>query len=214
MDRKAFQVVSEYFDNVDRITQFVYWSGVTTTNGACFRPTPIMQLGICLEELLARKVIYPSQISHDAGYGDSRVVNALIAHGLTGTGSELDPLWAARGKFHSEMLFGTGAVGAIQLAHGDFNDDRTYEEGLGIRFEDIAIFYNYHNNPERLAAKKSKLSPNGTVYLLACHSEREPDYDGLKHAETLPLDPKSRWARFLHAYRKSATIIPVSGLNV
>jgi len=201
MNSERFERVVAYFDGIDRATNYVYWGNIPTAGGSSM-PTDIRKFGRCLEDLFDKRITRPSRVFHDAGYGDSRVVDTADAYGFAATGSEIDALWAACGKRHTKNLHDAGAVNEVRLAHGNFIDDRTYHEGLGLDFSDVNVFFNFQNNPEMLAGKIAKQSPSGTVLLLACHLRQHPGFAGLESIATLPLDPNSKWAQFLHVYRK------------
>lgn len=202
MDTEKFEVVAAYFDRIDRETLFVYHHGIKTNGGAYFVVSPHRSL-VCLDQLVEGHIVLPSEWSFDGGHGDGRVPNILNSrYGMPSSGSEIDPLFAAIGVRHTERLQEQDLVHNVRLVHGDFNSDETFRM-LGIDFRDIQTFYHFQNSPQMLAGRIARRSPQGTVFLVACHAQSHVEYNGLQHLMVLALDTSSKWAKYLHVYQKN-----------
>ena len=204
MNSTNFEAIARYFHDVDRKTFYVYNRGVRTSHGGCLIVSNLRELKPSLDELVERRIVSVSGLFHDAGYNDGRIVAQFNGdYGISSTGSEIDQLLAANGQHHIDELHTMGVVNGVKLAHGDFGNEKNYKEGLGINVGDIQTFFNFQNNPHRLAKIVARRSPKGTVFLLVCHSEQHVEYDDLEHTMTLDLNSRSRWAKYLHVYTKN-----------
>lgn len=195
-----FETLKAYFDEVPI-------RGKNTELGA-FLPSPLPEINFALEQLLATKTIDPSELFFDAGFGDGRVLLLTAAvHGIPSAGAECD---AELVKFAEYYIRAIGKLGSarlpITLARGDFRRDETYS-GVGIRFKDIPVFYNYANGSRQIAGKIARQSPRGTRFLYrGAHSLRNLGsgyFKGLTWERSIEcVHPDGHSINVLHVYRK------------
>ena len=170
----SFETLKAYFDkNPERWRQTVV---------GIFAPSPIVEINFALEQLLANRTINSSEFFFDAGFGDGRILLLTArVHGIPSTGAEYDKELTELAEYHIKEIgkldIAIGNILPIILARGDFGRNKTYS-GAGIRFKDIATFYNYANNPHKIVEKMVRQSPRGTKFLYhGVHSPR--DFKGL-----------------------------------
>ena len=136
-------------------------------------------------------VMKENEIFLDAGSGDGRVCAVASLLGLQSYGIEYndqitDDSLENIEHLKSKGIFKEENVSAPKIVQGDLLEDSSYEK-LGIKFEDIDIFFNFVTYHQELSEQISKRSPSGTRLILhsPCPMSFEPE--GLELVLEIPL---------------------------
>ena len=149
------------------------------------------------------KVMKDNEIFLDAGSGDGRVCALASLLGLQSYGIEYndqitDDSLENIENLKREGIFIDGDISAPTIVQGDLLDDSSYDK-LGIRFEDINIFFNFVTYHQELGEQIIKRSPSGTRLIIhsPCPMTYEPE--GLELVYEIPL---TGIYQVMYVYRK------------
>ena len=137
-------------------------------------------------------LISEKDIFLDAGSGDGRVCALAALLGMRSFGIEYHEQIVSASIENIDILnekglFESNRISIPVLVQGDFLDDNSFEK-LGIKFEEISVFFNFVTYHEDLCAKILEQSPKGTKLILhsPCPTSFRPrDFELLKE---IPLE--------------------------
>ena len=199
----TFETLKAYFDNIPEGLKRPDW---TRTQVGIFVPSPLTEINFALEQLLESRAINSSELFFDAGFGDGRILLLTAGvHGIPSAGAEYDEGLVGFAEHHikeiERLYIAGGKVLPITLARGYFGEDKTYSRA-GIRFKDIATFYNYKDNQLQIAEKIVRQSSRGTRFLYR-GGPYPRIFEGLKFEQSIEyVDPSGHRSNVLHVYRK------------
>jgi len=124
----------------------------------------------------------------DAGMGDGRLVAAICAlpHNLWAYGIESHPHLCQLAQDNLRTLTERGMASNWRTCQGDYFDVSTYPK-LGIRVEDIDVFFNYPDgNEHKLAAFLREHGRTG-AFLVVLTPEHGLELEGLAREEELAI---------------------------
>lgn len=137
------------------------------------------------------KVMNDNEIFLDAGSGDGRVCALASLLGLQSYGIEYndqitDDSLENINHLKDRGIFMNGGVSAPKIVQGDLLEDSSYDK-LGIKFEEINIFFNFVTYHQELSEQIIKRSPSGTRLIIhsPCPMTFEPE--GLDLLFEVPL---------------------------
>ena len=126
----------------------------------------------------------------DAGSGDGRICALASLMGLHSYGIEYHELIAKASIENIDQLETKGIIKDQKnkpiIVTGDFLEENSYER-LGIKFEDISLFYNFVTYHENLTEKIVNQSPQGTKFILHSPCPISFSPKGMKLVKELPL---------------------------
>ena len=136
------------------------------------------------------KLISELDTFFDAGSGDGRICALASLMGLQSYGIEYHEMIANASIENINQLQTKGIIKDQKtkpiIVKGDFLEEISYSR-LGIKFEEISIFYNFVTYHENLAEKIINQSPKGTKFILHSPCPISFSPKGMKLVRELPL---------------------------
>lgn len=191
------EMLVKYYKGVEARLGNNYRRQTINLNGYCqsglFVPSKLNEINLGISHLIEHRIIDTSSLVLDAGSGDGRVLASFGIHDMPSVGVEMEANLVSESRRHITALRRLGILNGapIKIFEGDFSQQETYTSS-GIRFGDIAIFFNYLDNSELIAIMIREHSPKGVIYVVT--SPIAPlDYGPeLKLKFSLPLTSSER----------------------
>ena len=203
MKTQNFDAILKYFQAIDEANAKIGKYSRTSQAGV-FVPSRLIDLSIGIEILINEGLIEQKLIFCDAGCGDGRVV-ALASgiYSIPSIGLEGDSQLFEIAKANIDYLKKLGILNGnlASIVQGDFNEDSTYRKE-GLRFDDIATFFNFVDNHRNLIQKIRQQSSKGTRLVIECPWEKPQVLDGFSLRRAVRISNISPIGQNLYLYEK------------